>query len=444
MAEELMSWSGNRWVKKITTADVPVEYRKQHWVSPRQLKKRYPDLVSKPTRDGTRKAANQYWHDLQAEIRTKIVADDPNLAQLVRIRKQRRFTPREKQLYHKLFNERMATAREAISKVHFDEEPTRLQLKVIESVIVASLNDELPLSPVETANDVSHWREKWLALRKQALKPSSYNSLRFHLPKFVDHVGDHSDVTKINEETVESFRASVAQKVENEDFSSVYADNISTTIKAFLEYLYQMRKIERPRNLDSLSFSIPTREPNPLALDVAKRLIHESSGLLHCWILLLFNCAYIQSDLNELKPTEVDWKHGRIIRKRTKEANEKRVPKVNYRLWSKTFEELKQFGLDKGDRVFLNEGKPLIKDRNDLVARHFKTFVESVGIEATVKQIRKTVATQLAAEKLYIPYLHCYCGWAPSSIQDKHYLVPPPNVLDEMSEHLAKKFEVRY
>ena len=108
---EQMNWvqSQKRWVKKLTARNVPPEYRKQHWVSPRQLQDLFPDLVRSLTRDGSRQAANQYWHDLQSKIRRTVVK--PTLEELAA---RDDLSKKEMRLFNELMWERLGPARKLI------------------------------------------------------------------------------------------------------------------------------------------------------------------------------------------------------------------------------------------------------------------------------------------------------------------------------------------
>jgi integrase len=174
-------------------------------------------------------------------------------------------------------------------------------------------------------------------------------------------------------------------------------------------------------------------------LEIARRILAESEGRLHAWLLLMFNCCYYQGDLADLTPSEVNWKAHTITRKRSKEKNEKRVPKVRYPLWPETFDSMVKWGNTKGERVFTDDGKPLIQGRSDVIAREFATLRTKLDVDVKLKQIRKTSTNILLANKPYGPYVRCYGGWSPQGVADKFYLVPPQPIMDEMSEYLREQ-----
>jgi integrase len=341
--------------------------------------------------------------------------------------------------------ERLGPARKLIRQMNLPlSNPAQMSKKqwdVLTSLANAALAEQLPLEPVETESKLSYWRDKWLTYKRSEVKPSSYTPLPIHLARFEQHVGNDIDVATINEETVESFKLYLARLVKDGEISQTYAKNIcNATVKPFLHYLAKHRKISLPNNLEDLGFSVVKKKPVLIPLDVCRRLLSESEGRLRAWLLLMFNCAYYQSDLSDLKPSEVEWKAGRITRKRSKEKDEENVPEVCYRLWPESFQALKEWGNNKGDRVFTDNGKPLIRGRSDIVAREFAKLREKLGVdEVKLKQIRKTTTNILNGNTAYGAYVRYFGGWSPMGVADINYLVPPQPVMDEMSEYLRQQ-----
>jgi hypothetical protein len=68
-----------------------------------------------------------------------------------------------------------------------------------------------------------------------------------------------------------------------------------------------------------------------------------ATGQLRLHLLLMANCGFTQEDISDLLDTEVDWRAGRITRKRSKTHDHSNVPVVNYKLWPPTFALLKEY-----------------------------------------------------------------------------------------------------
>ena len=109
--------------------------------------------------------------------------------------------------------------------------------------------------------------------------------------------------------------------------------------------------------------------------DEIKALLAKASNRTKLYILLMLNCGMTQKDIADLLVTEVDWKEGRIIRKRSKTADEENVPTVNYKLWPETFRLLKQErAAESKDRVLLNSnGGPIWTEKITKDGKYQKT-----------------------------------------------------------------------
>ena len=355
---EQMTWVAKqtRWVKKLTARNVPPEYRKQHWVSPRQLQDLYPDLVRSLSREGSRQAANQYWHDLQSKTRRTAV--EPSWKELA---SKKDLSKKELRVFNDLLLQRLQPARQLVRQLSLPDHDHKTKAavgRIRPSLTNAALADELPLQPVESESKFSHWRDKWLTYKRSEVKPSSYASLPIHLARFRATCWERHRRWRDQRGNIGIVPTASGWTGQAGKISQTYAKNVcNATVKPFVRYLAKHRKVSLPNNLEDLGFATVKKKPVPIPLEVARRLLSESEGRLGAWLLLMFNCAYYQSDLADLKPSEVDWKAGRITRKRSKEKDEENVPEVCYRLWPETFQALKQWGSTKGERVFTDGRK---------------------------------------------------------------------------------------
>ena len=157
------------------------------------------------------------------------------------------------------------------------------------------------------------------------------------------------------------------------------------------------------------------------------------------------NIGATQEDISELRDSEVDWKAGRIIRKRTKTAAHENVPTVNYPLWPTTFELLKKFRSG-SERVLLTEqGEPYVRTRLRDDGRlskadgfasnyvHLKRKLQRSlpGFNRPLKELRKLGASLLATHKEYGRFQSYFLGHSPRTVADRHYVVPPQELFDQ-------------
>jgi integrase len=165
-----------------------------------------------------------------------------------------------------------------------------------------------------------------------------------------------------------------------------------------------------PGNLHSKKFKIQKtrKEPDPFTIDEVKLLLANASAKTKTYLMLMLNCGYYQFDVATIHATEVDWKHGRINRCRSKIKKGSDPIKINWCLWDETFELMKQHG-NRSGTVFLNaNGGPIVRGgvvdgktkRIDNVKSSFLRLVKKLKNREllpkqwnkTLKQFRKTGA----------------------------------------------------
>ncbi len=172
------------------------------------------------------------------------------------------------------------------------------------------------------------------------------------------------------------------------------------------------------------------------------------------FLLLMLNCGYYQSDLAELRPFQVDWRLGRIKRKRTKTEDLQNVPVVDYPLWDETFDLLRGYGRTEGDRVFLNEnGDYLMRWRTngggtlvkiDNISDCFKRACDRLTFAVErLMDLRKTSASKLEEHEVYGRYAEYFLGKAPSSDTGRSCARPSQDIFDRSVIWLGEQFGFR-
>jgi len=153
----------------------------------------------------------------------------------------------------------------------------------------------------------------------------------------------------------------------------------------------------------------------------------------------------------------VDWKAGRIIRKRHKEQDTENAPVVNWLLWPETLRLLKEHRSKDKRLVLVNEdGKPLrvatLEDRNDGKGDKFRKSdnirsavsrtMRKLKIKKSPSDLRKTGPSKLEEHDVYGRYSQHFLGQAPDSVAGKHYVVPSQEQLDRAIVWLQKQFGI--
>ena len=212
-------------------------------------------------------------------------------------------------------------------------------------------------------------------------------------------------------------------------------------MKSFVAWLWRTQAIPAlPRILDGgdniLKITKPSRKIVVFDKDEIKTLLISAADRTKLYILLMLNCGMTQKDIADLLVSEVEWKEGRIIRKRSKTSGDENVPTVNYKLWPETFRLLQQERDPKSkERVLLNsKGSPIWFEeitkegkykKNDNVKNAFDRLRKKTGIEKSLISLKKTSASLIYNNEKFSNLKGLFLGHAPRSTSDKHYAKVP-------------------
>ncbi|MAX39907.1 MAG: hypothetical protein CME33_25465 [Gimesia sp.] len=336
---------------------------------------------------------------------------------------------------------------------------------------------EFTESPEKLPQTVGYWAEDFLNLKgakadNNQLTTTTARDSREKLKKFRIWIGDKTPITNITSETLKQFYLHLLQQ----DFNN--KQNYFNYSKSFIRYAWREDacNLENlPKNIDdrgTFSFRGTTKKQqtkNRLkelwTKEDFKKVIAKNSTIserYQCWILLMLNCGYTQTDLNELKRDEVDLKTGRIIRCRTKAENYSNAPIVNYKLWNVTLELLKKEMKRSTDPVYAlqaTKGARLIKEeikkdssgkfiatKHDNTSRGWQKIRKEAGLDKILKYIRKTGATTIKSESKHKSEERLYLGHTPDNMADLHYNIMEGQVykpLDEAIGFLGKQFGLK-
>ena len=253
---------------------------------------------------------------------------------------------------------------------------------------------------------------------------------------------------------LEGFYNLVIDRVKD-GWSQLYAAVIMTYVKMFIRWAWRNKILANlPRNLREMSIKIDRVRPKTMPIEELKGLLAGAKGRTKLFLLLMLNTGANQIDIAELKPCEVDWEKGRIIRKRTKTADKENVPIVNYKLWNETFSLLKEYGLQYGERLFLNDnGNPLVQieikedgspKRIDNIKSAYSRLCKRLKVPCSpLKLLRATSGSLLFNNGEFRDLYDLLLDHAPRGVGQKHYADPNDTILDKAIDWLAVQYGIK-
>ncbi len=318
---------------------------------------------------------------------------------------------------------------------------------------ISRLQPSMPVKRVPQT--IAYWAEDLLRQKKMMAdaKQRSQRTVkdaRQKLKVFRDWIGDTTHVNSINSETWKGY----SQELFNRNLKTTSIRGYLNSAKEFIEYCVDddaCNLEHAPKRLRRRSMIIRDIEdvPNDAnGLIWSKREFHDALQNLpnewQAWLLLMLNCGYTQTDLNELKHSE--YRDGRIIRRRTKTKRQSNPPVVNYKLWDATVDAIENVKSEHGEFVLLTErGARLTSASHDNVSRNWQCKRKRIGLDGKeLRGIRKTGSTTLKQ--------HSYLGWTTGlylghsgDIKDRHYDAKDGRIykpLDEAIVWLGEQFGI--
>lgn len=287
--------------------------------------------------------------------------------------------------------------------------------------------------------------------------------LRVGLESFVASCGgDRFPISSLTTPVLSRFRDELERLIDEDKLRPHSARDRLQAVKQFVRWAWEGELIGLPRILQSRDFSIaiPEQQIETFTDVEIRRLLGASSATTKLYFLLMLNCGMTQQDISELRHDEVDWKRGRVTRKRSKtrkNGNGKNVPEVSYKLWPETFHLLKEQRSKDAVLALTNQnGTPLKVE--EIVNGHAKKIdnvhsafcrvirklandkADPLKISKPLKLFRKTAATKLGKHKEYGRFAQYFLGHAPTSVADKHYVAPSEKQFDDAVAWLEGQF----
>jgi integrase len=281
-------------------------------------------------------------------------------------------------------------------------------------------------------------------------------ALQLHLNHFRDWLGKNTSVCEIDGRTLTRYHGDLLARVAAGDWGRTTASDYMTATKSFVRWLWQIEAIPAlPRVLDGKSQALKIGKPAPKVIVFTKEeiqsLLAAAADRTSLYILLMLNCGMTQKDIADLLVLELDWKEGRIIRKRSKTGDCENVPTVNYKLWPETLRLLLQERAPESkDRVLLNSnGIPIWSEqidkdgkykKSDNVKNAFDRLRKKLNIKKPLKSLKKTSASLLRDNAQFSALAGLFLGHAPVSMSDRHYTQVPQGLLDQALTWLGQEF----
>ncbi len=281
-----------------------------------------------------------------------------------------------------------------------------------------------------------------------------YDALRVALESFCTFAGGYKPVESINGQLLSRWRDHLESRAGRGEVSFRYAKDNLQAVKQLVRWCWEQELIGLPRILESRDFviAVPETKIEVFTAEEVGQLLQAAGEPLRLYLLLMLNCGMQQSDIAGLRKDEVDWKTGRVVRKRSKTKNHKGVPVVDYRLWPETFELLQAHRSEHAELALTNRnGEPLLVQtivggkvkKSDNIRSAYRRLVqklaggkEPVTISKPMKYLRKTAASKLGEHSEYGRFAQYYLGHAPTTVADRHYVKPSRKQFDQALEWL--------
>jgi integrase len=297
-----------------------------------------------------------------------------------------------------------------------------------------------------------------------------YDTIRCYLDDFKGYVGPTTLVNKIDANMLAGYRSVMRSANNAGTIATATVKNRMQIAKQFIRFCWSRELIDRlPRNIDSKELAVRSSPIKVKAYSVAeaKMIFEMASRRTKLYIALALNCCFLQKDMGDLDNADVDWENGVITRKRSKTAQHESVPTVSYKLWSVTFELLKEFRASTTGKVLQSEkGTPLWTERlaadgknhkTDLISSSWKRHITklkkrgllSKNDKRTFKSLRKTSPSLLeSADGAAAGFdngnlASLMLGHSPNSIKDRHYIQIDRNKLDRALDWLDQQYDLR-
>ncbi len=219
--------------------------------------------------------------------------------------------------------------------------------------------------------------------------------------------------------------------------------------KRWVRFLDSMEIIDLPRSLrnkdKAFVFKKEAKEIRTYPTALVQSVVKELPDKLRCWVLLGLNCGMTNTDIAELRHTQVS--DGYLTRKRIKLRNRLNAPEVRYKLWPETLDLLMNFKSDDANRWFVSStGTPLVSNRMDgdkpklydLIGNEWKWYKTKNAVPIQLRAFRNIGATLLEKHEVYgrPSIVEKFLADKPTTIATAHYGAASQELFDKATDWL--------
>jgi hypothetical protein len=443
------------------------------------LGKLYPNLVTDNTKEGTRDAANQWWRDQLEKL-----ADRPDEREHAHYWHNALAQHRARKRWHEQQDDTDGVAQEQaeIERIETVLKGETLPEPLESWVTTPNMpfgyfSSVKPVDPVwadrlsrstkpKPSRSISKIMESFLAAVKAEVVTGTVtydrvHNMRYELLRFVQWFGEE-DVRTVKGLTLTNFRTHLFDQIEKGELADTTARDTMVTTRRFVRWCGTNDILGTlPRNIDGKELKISVK-PKAIKLwdDAAvKFLMQKSDERQKLFCLLMLNTGMTSYEIalmsNQDKSAEaqpdyfhtprLDWKRGRVTRKRSKTKGYTNVPTVECKLWAETMRLLKKFGSRTSNPVLTNEDDgPLVskskKDsakpvRNDCIGLNFRRFRAKMNgkksqLPNRLKDLRKTGGTKLGTSNEFARFAEFWLGHSPKGTAETFYIKPDQQQFD--------------
>lgn len=311
---------------------------------------------------------------------------------------------------------------------------------------VKHLDHVIDANPVPRDRTIKGQMEGWARLQHSRhvagkISAGRYDAYLRNAGVFAEWAGPHSDIATLDAPRIRAYYDWLCQQIGDGRFSTSYARSLLNAAKNLVSRIAELGLIPLPGNLRSKDFTFDDSAGDIDYFTIAeiRSLMDECDRIsprTKLFLLLMLNCGMYQSDISDLKPSEVDLERGVVTRRRSKRRRQ--GLRVTYKLWPETLELLRRFGTTEGDRVLgSEEGNPLVSykfvqgklRRYDLIGHSYDKVRKKAGVTKPIKVFRKTSAHLLDRHRDYRAFCAYFLAHAPKTVTEISYVGTPPEEL---------------